>query len=407
MKLRGQDGVQASSLYEQLINAINNVYDDVVNGNSGYINQNDHPMEYELFHNPFNVVDGPCYAFLVHGKGPAVLGQGDQFAEGDSSVTSSDIVIRNNIINDIRCWSNEVTAPVVYDADGSPRAANDARGAVLQLISTYDEHNPQRAINENGDYQGNVVSDLQMMVANAINEGVIPDDWDHMQTSINTISQLQVDWAKGDGPYVPEYRCNGDSMYHVIKGIVVVRVEDTQGFTIEDNSIVGVENHSLPPFPHCDGFHPGSSSENQYEQQAGNIRGISVAAVRGYTDGNQSIIRNNMVRNFESANANVIVGIDVQGDSSGVTISENTVDLDSMRGEDPMDEFYALRVRQNTDSSSVHVLASNTFSQDHLIQNAMNTRHLRSDKKRKLPEGHAPVELEWQHGGCPFAKRRA
>ena len=38
----------------------------------GYIDPSVHPEEHKLFHNPQHAVDGPCYAFLVHGKGPAV-----------------------------------------------------------------------------------------------------------------------------------------------------------------------------------------------------------------------------------------------------------------------------------------------------------------------------------------------
>ena len=72
--------VTAAELYDSLIDSINNVYSDVVinnnNNGGGIINKDLHPIEYELFNNDFHVVDGPCYAFLVHGKGPAVGGQG-------------------------------------------------------------------------------------------------------------------------------------------------------------------------------------------------------------------------------------------------------------------------------------------------------------------------------------------
>jgi hypothetical protein len=47
------------------------------------------------------------YAFLVHGRGPAV---GDFAFElsTNSSLTSSNVVIKNNVIENIQCWTNEV-----------------------------------------------------------------------------------------------------------------------------------------------------------------------------------------------------------------------------------------------------------------------------------------------------------
>lgn len=47
------------------------------------------------------------YAFLVHGMGPAVGGQGFSF-DSDSTKTSSNILIENNVIEDIQCWNKEI-----------------------------------------------------------------------------------------------------------------------------------------------------------------------------------------------------------------------------------------------------------------------------------------------------------
>lgn len=59
MELRGQR-VSAEQLYHRLVKSINKVYNDVVNG-EGFIDQVKHPEEFELFDNPFRVVDGPWY----------------------------------------------------------------------------------------------------------------------------------------------------------------------------------------------------------------------------------------------------------------------------------------------------------------------------------------------------------
>lgn len=333
---------------------------------------------------------------VVHGKGPAVGGQGS-FLNVNDEMTSSNVVISDNIITDITCATNEIPAAVVQGV-----VQNDARGGILQLVSSFD--NSGIAIDANGKYIGNVVSDMQIMVAHAINEGFLDDTGLQLQT--NTISQDIIDWASGTDSYVPKYRCNGDSMHHVSKGIIVIRIEDTKGFTISNNMINRVNNHSPPPFTNCNDYHQGASLENLDEQQGANIRSVSVAAVRGFPAGPSSSIDNNVILNSDSANANVVIGVDIQGDSKDVVVSKNLVDLDANAGEDPNDKFVALRVREYVDvkgKDHIKVQGNNVFAQE--IE-TVKRRVLRSSNN--LPHGHPDFindthEIEWKLGGCPFA----
>lgn len=96
----------ASVIYEQLMESIRNVYDDVIYG-GGYISKEKHPVEHSLFDNPMRVVDGPAYAFLVHGRGPAVGGFGE-LLDSDPAKTSSNVVIRDNTITKFTNWNNEI-----------------------------------------------------------------------------------------------------------------------------------------------------------------------------------------------------------------------------------------------------------------------------------------------------------
>lgn len=333
---------------------------------------------------------------VVHGKGPAVGGQGS-FLNVNDNMTSSNVVISDNIITDITCATNEIPATVV---DGVVQ--NDARGGILQLVSSFD--NSGITIDGNGKYTGNVVSDMQIMVARAIQEGILDDTGLQLQT--NTISQEIIDWAGGTDSYVPKYRCNGDSMHHVSKGIIVIRVEDTRGFTISNNTIDRVNNLTPPPFSDCTDYHQGASLENPDEQQGANIRSVSVAAVRGFPT-SPSLINKNVILNSASANANVIIGIDIQGDSKDVVVSKNLVDLDSNAGEDSNDEFIALRVREYVDvkgQEHIKVQGNNVFEQE--IETVKH-RVLRSISNH--PHGHPDLmndsnEIEWKLGGCPFAR---
>ncbi|KAL7538809.1 hypothetical protein ACHAXR_008806, partial [Thalassiosira sp. AJA248-18] len=380
----------AVDVYDNLIAAIDNVYGDII-GSDGKINESNHPDEYNLFNNPFNVVDGPCYAFLVHGRGPAVGGQGENFNEDDGTATSSNVVIKNNTIKNIKCWNNEVPA-LFGDCGGHGCVVNDARGSVFQTVKTFDNQNPHLAIGEDGTYNGNVVSDMQIMVAQAIFDGNLTDI-PSRQIGPNSIHRGIIDWAQDGSVMEPQYVCNGDSMHHVVKGIIAIRLEDTAGFSIEGNSIQNVENLSVEPFANCDSYHIGSSSENLDEQQAGNVRAISVAAVRGYDTGSRySQIKNNEIHGVLSEEANVIIGIDVQGDSKHAKIVDNTVNLQDDIFGDPNDSLIAVRIREAVEGSiPMHgnILAQET---QRLTGNGIRGRA----RALKKLHAHASGDIEWK-----------
>lgn len=332
----------------------------------------------------------------MHGKGPAVGGQGFTFST-DSTVTSSDVVIANNVIRDIKCWNKEIPAAVV-----NGKVQNDARGAVFQWIDTTTGKG--LAIDElTGEYKGNVVSDMQIMVAKAIHDGVLQNSA-NLQIFTNTIEPDVVTWAASAGAvFEPQFRCNGDSMHHTIKGIVVIRVEDTRGFDIRHNEIVNVENLSIVPFSDCpEGFQGGASPENPDEIQSGNVRVISVAASVAFSSKNngESTIMHNTVSNIDSMHGNVVIGIDLQGETSGVVVAHNDVNL--KEGTAQTSKYIGLRIRKFVVQESIKVLSNNVFIQGTFTETAARRALLRNNNG--LPETH-PVVLEWPVGGCPFAQK--
>merc|ERR1712032_118737 len=84
------------------------------------------------------------------------------------------------------------------------------------------------------------------------------------------------------------------------------------------------------------------------EQQAGNIRAISVAAVCGCDEPSRSrsVIMNNNIMDLNSEKANVIIGIDVQGDSQQTIIKGNIVNLQHGVGKEGCDKYISVRHRQ-------------------------------------------------------------
>jgi hypothetical protein len=322
------------------------------------------------------------YAFLVNSHGPAINDQA--FLFGLPNVTSSNVVIRNNQINNIRCWTNEVPAAVV---DGIVQT--DARGSVFQFVRPYDGH--PMSMYKNGTYKGNVVADMQIMVAKAIMDGIIVDAPLH-QMKANKINHTLIEWASsGKIKYKPQLRCGGDSMHHVAKGTIIFRIENTRGAIIQGNSINNVANLSPAPYTTCVDLHAALTPEGAGELMIGNVRGISFSAVHGFDDGRPSSIQGNRVVNLKSNNAQVVVGIDVQGYSDRVLVQDNFVNLGSSVNRSETDKYYALRLRSY--AQNVTIDNNNVFMQDILKLNARSLRH-----------AHRMLASGADMGGCPFAR---
>jgi hypothetical protein len=386
-----------TDVYNTLVGHIANVYKDVMQ--YGIINAVAHPDEYQLYNNPHQVIDGPCYVFLVHGKGPAVGGFGEE-QDTDASALSADVSIVNNKAQNIRCFTNEVLATVV---DG--RVQNDARGAILQFYNASDE--TYIGVDEAAGrytYTGNVNLDAQIMVAKAINEGSLGDS-SILQRNVNSVGLPLIKWAEGNNPFfTPKFRCNGDSMHHVIKGSIMIRVEDCKGFNIQGNSIDKVDLLSQGLVVElCEDFHLGASFADGSDRMLADLRGISVAAVSAYGDAlssgnNESMISHNTITNFKSESAKLIAGVDIQGVSEGVDITNNYVNLDSNVGDAPNDKWVGLRIRRN--ATAIFAKQNNNF-----VQGVVDEVVDLSDSSRKLlPEYHPrPAgDSEWPNNGCPF-----
>ena len=289
----------------------------------------------------------------------------------------------------------------------SQGVVTDPRGAVFQLIRSTD--GSSLAINEDGTYKGNVVADMQIMVAKAIEDKIITSS-PGLQTKPNSIDKTVIDWAQSaNKTYQPEYRCNGDSMHHVGKGMTIIRVDETEGFTIKDNTIENIANLSPPLFQDCASYHAGSNDENKMTQQGTNIRGISVAAVTGFqkTQEQDSLIKGNTIKKMDSPNAVIVAGIDVQGESDSIDIRGNTVALQKTISKEN-EVFVGLRIRSFANSEEISISNTNDFNEGVKIIKS-SEKYVASERSKGCP--HA--DNEWVYGGtpgsdhggsCPFAK---
>jgi hypothetical protein len=80
-----------------------------------------------------------------------------------------------------------------------------------------------------------------------------------------------------------------------------------------------------------------------------------------------------------------VIGIDVQGDSKGIGIKGNRVDLEPGDLNNVLDAYIALVIGENADDAgagSTIIVENNVFAQEYQIQNTNgNRRHIRMNRR--------------------------
>ena len=288
-------GVQktASSIRTALRDAMYNVWQDVVSKKSvtgGWIQKAGHPTEWSLFSNPQGVVDGNPYGIAIGGRGVAVNG----FPMDRSSVSSM-VYMKNVSVKNHIGAINEIPA-LIQAADKLGTAQIDPIGSVFQTQNV-DADGKKLTINDDGTYKSNVVADAQALVASAILAGV---NFGHLATHRNSISQNTLDWIAGTkqlttdiggGVALGTYSLNGDSMFHVNKGVIGYKLDAVEGLYAENCRIYALENkgkmgftQATLPYPVATGFDskPYQNRKAKSNKHA-SYTGYSGADTRGWS----------------------------------------------------------------------------------------------------------------------------
>ena len=175
----------------------------------------------KLFHNQTGLLDGAAFGIVIYTGGVA---SDDFLNELKEQPYSSHIKIRNVSIRNIKCDVKEVVA--IAQDDGKS-AQFDAAGGVLHILEVMDKY---------GKYKGNALSDLQIILAKP----------GHAHGIMN-ISKSICKWAESGkrlidiAPHL-KYKCNGDSMFHVLKGSVGLRMDGVENFSVENCAIDSIVN---------------------------------------------------------------------------------------------------------------------------------------------------------------------
>jgi len=292
----------------------------------------------ELYKNEKKIVDGNSYGILINQIGVAVNGFPISRQEPSENIYITDLIIKNHI-----GFVNEI--PALENPNGGHE--KDPTGSVFQTQNK-DITGTRMTINEDGTYKGNAVSNAQLYVTKAITnnenffQGKSADNTPCVKR--NSISDRTVNWAEGNdttlkdvsgGVKIANYLFNGDSMFHVNKGLVTCKLDAIEGLYVENCVISNCWNQT-DEWPRgknnlSGGWDPSSLSDEKrhnyslYSNGLGkshpsatyNGSGAHNIRVWSLSSSRNCFIKNCAARNVKS-NLGKAIGYDIHQDSDNI-----------------------------------------------------------------------------------------
>jgi len=304
----------------RLRQGIADVHDDLIVKKQQAIDKEKHPQEYALFHNPYQVVDGSCYGFLVNAFGRASEGF-PVYRFIPPADTAKNITIENTHVNRLKGKMNEIVA---ISHDNKPIV--DPVGAVFQVHNTHPDTKSKLSLStdEEGNilYKGNMLSDAQALVAKAYLKG----DYEKSKLDLARLNMTQevIDWIEADyfsakemSPHLifkqQDFVCNADTMFHVNKGVIGFKIDGAYKVLIDHTSVSDIANLSEIGVDTCGMY------EKSYPKVT--LEGCRGPKTRGYSIGgsNSVSIRNSVVSHV-TAMCGTAMGFDIMTDSANILL---------------------------------------------------------------------------------------
>lgn len=269
------------------------------------------------------VVDGTCYGFLINPKGVAV-GPYMNSRNTPKAFESSNIHFINCTVNGIKGSIREIVA--LANPNGGMQV--DTAGSILRFFGEVANE-----ISNQYTYQGTTLSNVQIELARVkntanvstsylgtlnIHDGIIA--WKDDLTSyfeFNNDGKIQLYYANAspiliEGNTVQyDVKCNGDSMFHVNKGVMGWRIDGASGMYMVNCAANSIESTGEIGSNLCGSYitsHPDTVGTHTIGYLGGDAHGAIFSAV------NDVHVTNFTVNNVNSLNA-IGCGFTVQNES--------------------------------------------------------------------------------------------
>jgi hypothetical protein len=197
-----------------------------------------------------------------------VNGFPDTPADG-SNLHANDIYLKNIKVKYHQGRINEIPA-LVGGPGAFGSAQNDPVGSLFQTMNRDQDENLV-TINEEGRYIGNPLTNVQACVAKAHNAGLFHGET-HLDLARQKISPQSVDWVEGkddaEGNHytlhsklkdangvmtnfrLGTYSFNGDSMFHVNKGVIGFKLDGGNRIVCIECTVYGLSSSGKQGFTH-------------------------------------------------------------------------------------------------------------------------------------------------------------
>lgn len=282
-----------------------------------------------IFKNRSGLVDGPGYGMVFHPKGVAV---GPFQSDIGKSKETCNLRMTDVLIDSVK--SNPVEIPSLSSSSGTGNQV-DMVGSVIQYLNTFpDDDGIERGIRDSyGHYVGTPLSKLQFAVAelrevnpsHASKFGTLSIDPTLIEWTKNTAFTLTTNDERTVATLKDEssatlatfnIRNNGDSMHHVLKGVLGLRVDSCTGLVCNNLTISNVGNEA----PISNGVY-GDENEAAHEGQTG-MHGYWGNVTYGIrVSGSEEIELNNVRIKHVSSSTGPATGLYVQ-DSIAIKLKE-------------------------------------------------------------------------------------
>lgn len=312
------------------------------------------PIDTPYYANYDGVLDGNAYGFVVNGAGMATLG----FPKNNAS-SSKNVRIKNVIVQSTKAKVSEVKAHTT--AEGSPM--NDPIGAILQIIH-FANRSPEKEALLKFSYVMNPIALAQLVVAKAINGGF---NFGNLSTKRNTITNDIISWTEsnntfGTGTHSKKTTCNGDSMHHVNKGIVVFKMDALDRGYLYNCRVFNVENLGLKG-KLADGNDAYNNSLGKSNASA-TYNGYGGANARAFSLASSRYVKlENCEVNTLTVQNGLAIGCDIHLDTSDIHILnmsiKDVISYDSTPvisyDADPTPRAAAIGIRRTNTTYNIHV----------------------------------------------------
>jgi len=229
-----------------------------------YIQSGDTLPEGNFFRMPFTgkeqISDGGIYGIVAHTPGVAVNDFLDRTYDGPFA---EKLYLKKIRIHDLAANVTEVVTLSQKDGTG---VISDPSGSVFRLKDVLND----------GRYQGNLLSDVQLAAAKA--------GFEFGETIGRTnITKDVIEWAEQgqDISNLEEkgYRivCNSDSMFHVAKGVHGIRIDGTVGGQLKDIRITNLLNTGCLGDTSAGAYKLSQTPQKRPGYRGADITGLSIA----------------------------------------------------------------------------------------------------------------------------------